>query len=112
MKEEKIINNNVSEQKEVKGLDSIYNDLDNMGILVDKIEAFNQLINNKLDEVQNPHTEYFKKECNIDSLALDIFKMQSNISNYIMLSYSISDFTIKLNEMIQDIYKRLQEISK
>lgn len=110
MKNENILNNSVSDTKieEVKG--SINDNLDSIGILIEKIEAFNQLINLKLDEVKEPPTKPYKNNSTIDNMAIDIFTMQSNINNYIMLSYSISDYTTRINTLLNDIHDKLKQL--
>ena len=110
MKEEKIINNSVSDTNKEEVVRGIDDKLDNIGIYLEKVEAFNQLINIKLDEIKDPPTKAVKTNNHLEDIALDLFNAQSNISNYIMLSYTITDYTIKIQEIVNEIHEQLKEI--
>lgn len=107
-----ILNINISEEKEErKRLSTILNKLDSIGAMLEKVEAFNQLINIKLDEVKEPNTRNIEEDLTrLDILSLELFTIKRNIDNYIMLSYSITDYILKINEEIKEICNTLNTL--
>ena len=85
----------MKEKEILRKIDEILN---NIQVKTEKLESFNVLINDKLEDIQS-----YKH----DEVALELYNARRNIGSYKLLSYSISDKVHEINEDIKNIYNLL-----
>lgn len=85
----------MKEKEILRKIDEILN---NIQVKTEKLESFNVLINDKLEDIQS-----YKH----DEVTLELYNARRNIGSYKLLSYSISDKVREINEDIENIYNLL-----